>query len=322
MPAPRILFVKLSSLGDIVHSLPAITDLAERRPDAHVAWAVEEAYVDLVKLHPAVGETIAFNLRGLRRSPLRPSAWRRMATARRAVRSGRWDYVVDAQGLLKSAYVAQLARAPAFGLDRKSARERLAARFYDVKIPVPWSLHAVERNRKLVGEIFGYRPEGAARYGLAPPAAQPSWAPAERYAVLLHAASHAEKRWPEERWIALGHLLAQHGLALVLPGGTPAERAAAARMARALPDAMAAPAMSLDEAAALLGHAKVVVGVDTGLTHLAAALGVPTVGIYCATQPEETGVHGAAHAFNVGARGASPSVEAVAAAIGLGSREG
>lgn len=321
MLAPRILFVKLSSLGDIVHSLPAITDLAERRPDAHVAWVVEEAYVDLVKLHPAVAEAIAFNLRSLRGNPLRASGWRRIALSRRGMGSGGWDYVIDAQGLIKSAIVARFARAPAFGLDAKSARERLAARFYDVKITVPRTLHAVDRNRKLVGEIFGYRPEGAPRYGLTRPESPPAWVPAGRYVVMLHAASHAEKRWPEERWIALGKMLAGHDYAMVLPGGTPAERTAAARIAAKLPGALAAPAMSLTEAAALLGHAAGAVGVDTGLTHLAVALGVPTVGIYCATLPEQTGLRGNGHAFNVGRPGAPPPVEAVAAAIGLGSQD-
>jgi lipopolysaccharide heptosyltransferase I len=321
MPAPRILFVKLSSLGDIVHTLPAVTDLAERRPGAHVAWVVEEAYVDLVKLHPAVAEAIPFNLRSLRRNPLRPSGWRRIAGARRGVGEGGWDYVVDAQGLIKSAIVTKFARAPAFGLDAKSARERLAARFYDVKIPVSWSLHAVDRNRKLLGEIFGYSPQGEARYGLTRAAERPAWAPQGRYIVMLHAASRAEKRWPQERWIALGQLLARHDYAMVLPGGTTAERAVSARIAAELPNAMAAPEMSLGEVAALLGHASGVVGVDTGLTHLAVALGVPTVGIYCATQPDLTGLHGGGHAVNVGGRGAAPSVEAVGAAIGLGSQE-
>ena len=147
MPAPRVLFVKLSSLGDIVHHLPAVTDLAEHRPGARIAWAVEEAYVDLVTLHPAVAEAIPVGLRGLRRAPFAPSRWGRMARARRAMRSRGWDFVVDSQGLLKSALVARFARAPAFGFDAKSARERLAARFYDVKVRVPRELHAVERNR-------------------------------------------------------------------------------------------------------------------------------------------------------------------------------
>src|SRR5258708_16710900 len=153
MRAARILFVKLSSLGDVVHHLPAVTDLAERRPGARVSWVVEEAYVDVVKLHPAISEAIAINLRSLRRNPLRPAAWRDIAGTRHALARG-WDYVIDSQGLLKSALVTRLARAPAFGPDAPSARERIAARFYDVKIPVPRTLHPLQRNPPLVPEIF------------------------------------------------------------------------------------------------------------------------------------------------------------------------
>ena len=321
MPAPRILLVKLSSLGDVIHSLPAVTDLAMERPDAHIAWAAEEAYCDLVKLHPAVAEAIPVNLRGLRRNPLNASSWRRIAATRRSLGRAQWDYVIDAQGLLKSAVVASFARANAFGLDAKSARERFAARFYDVRIPVPRDLHAVERNRRLMGEIFGYRPQGDARYGLARPAGAPSWAPAGRYAVMLHAASHARKRWPEERWVALARMLAERDRITVFPGGTAEERASAARLAAAVPRALAAPAMSLTEAASLLAHAEGVVGVDTGLTHLAVALDTPTVGVYCATSPRLTGLHGGPGAINIGGPGENPTAEAVAAAIGLGGPE-
>jgi heptosyltransferase-1 len=318
MTGPRVLFVKLSSLGDVIHHLPAVTDLAEKRPDAHIAWAVEEAYADLVALHPSVSEAIPVALRGLRRSPFAPSGWRRMARARHAIRSRFWDFVIDTQGLAKSAVVARFARAPTFGLDAKSAREGFAARMYDVKIHVPRDLHAVERNRRLVGEVFGYVPEGAARYGLLRPDGPPEWAPRGRYVVMLHAASRAAKRWPDERWIALGKLLASQDHVAVFPGGTAAERASARRLAAAIPGAIAAPVMSLVEAAALLAHAAGAVGVDTGLTHFAVALDVPTVGIYCATDPAFTGLHGGAHAVNIGGPGQAPSVEAVAAAIGLG----
>jgi heptosyltransferase-1 len=172
-----------------------------------------------------------------------------------------------------------------------------------------------------VGQVFGYAPRGTARYGLERPAAAPAWAPAERYVVMLHAASRASKRWPEERWVALGRMLSEQGSAIVFPGGTAEERAVAARLASAVEGAIAAPAMNLEEAAALLGHASAVVGVDTGLTHLAVALGVPTVGIYSATNPGLTGLHGGAHATNVGALGEPPSVDAVAASLASGGAE-
>ena len=315
MPGPRVLFVKLSSLGDVIHHFPAITDLAEHRPDAHIGWVVEEAYVDLVAMHPAVRESFAVSLRRLRRNPLGGAAWRRIAQTRSRLARERWDYVIDAQGLIKSAVVSRFARRPAFGLDAASARERMAARFYDVKVAVPRALHAVERNRRLVGEVFGYRAVGAARYGLSRPASPPPWAPSSPYAVLLHAASRAGKRWSDERWISLGHALASRGLTALIPGGTPAEREAAARLAAAIPGAVAAPAMSLADAGALLAHAAVVIGVDTGLAHLAAALGTPTVGIYCGSNPALTGLHGEGSFANVGAAGAAPSVEEVERAI-------
>jgi heptosyltransferase-1 len=321
MPAPRILFVKLSSLGDVVHNFPAVSDLARHLPGAHIAWAVEEAYVDLVSLHPAIAEVIPVSLRSLRRNVLNPAEWGRMGKARRAVRSDGWDYVVDTQGLLKSAMVAGWARSPTFGLDRRSAREKVAARSYNVAIPVAKDMHAVQRNRKLVAEVFGYTVDGPARYGLAPPGVAPAWAPTERYAVLLHAASRAEKRWPEERWIALGRIFADHGYAAIFPGGSDAELGRAARLATAVPGAIAAPAMGLKDMAALLGNASGVVGVDTGLTHLSVALGVPTVGIYCATQPRLTGLHGE-NAVNVGGPGDMPTTEAVALAVARGGPGG
>ncbi|HET9651582.1 MAG TPA: lipopolysaccharide heptosyltransferase I [Usitatibacter sp.] len=315
MPAPRTLFVKLSSLGDVIHHLPAVSDLHAHRPDLQIGWVVEEAYAGLVKLHPAVSEVIPIGVRRLRRNPLSPRAWRDARTALRSVSRGHWDYVVDTQGLLKSAFVARRAHAPVFGLDRKTAREGIVARFYDVKFHVPRNLHAVERNRRVVAQVFGYRFDAQPSYGLSTPPSPPAWVPERQYVVLLHAASRAAKRWPGERWIALGGLLAGAGYASILPGGTPAEREAARSLAARIPGAIAAPAMALEEAAALLAHASHVVGVDTGLTHLAVALGRPTVGIYCATRAELTGLSGA-NGVNLGAPGKMPSVDAVAAALG------
>ena len=315
MPAPRVLFVKLSSLGDVIHHLPAVTDLARHRPGARIAWAVEEAYAPLVRLHPSVEQVIPVGLRNLRRSPLERSRWATLAEARRALARGGWDYVIDSQGLIKSALVARAAAGIRFGMDRRSSRERLAARFYDVGLPVARERHAVERNRDLVAQVFGYRPGASADYGLRSPQAPPPWAPPAPYAVLLHAASRRDKAWPEERWVELGRLLAESGHASVLPGGTPRERATAARLAAAIPGALAAPESGLVDIAALLAHAALVAGVDTGLTHLAVALGRPTAGIYCATRPELTGLYGN-DGVNLGGPGKPPSVEAVAAALG------
>jgi heptosyltransferase-1 len=314
MPGPRVLFVKLSSLGDVVHNFPAVTDLAERWPGAHIGWAVEEAYAGLVRLHPAVAEAFPVGLRRWRRRWLAPASWSQMQEAKRALRAQPWDYIVDTQGLVKSATVARWAAGPRFGQDRASARESLAARGYDVRVRVPRAMHAVERNRLLAGHVFGYPTNSTARYGIVAPDLVLPWAPEAPYVVLLHAASHERKRWSEARWVELGQRLAQHGLATVLPGGTPGERDAAARMAHEIPGALAAPAMTLVEAAALLAHAHAVCGVDTGLTHLAAALGRPTVGIYVATRPELTGLH-APLATNLTGPSGGPAVDAVMDAL-------
>ena len=317
MPAPRILFVKLSSLGDVVHHMPAVSELHAHWPDAHIGWAVEEAYVPLVRLHPAVREVIPVSLRALRGRPRELAAWRRLAAARRALRAGDWDYVVDAQGLAKSAAVARMARGrvtigPAFG----SAREGIAALLYDVRTRVPRGLHAVQRNRLLVAAAFGYRVQGPPRYDLIHAPLPPLWAPRGPYAVLLHAASRADKRWSESHWIALAQRLSQAGYATVFPGGSDEERIAAARLALLVPGAMAAPPMDVGGVAALLGHASMVAGVDTGLTHLAVALERPTVGIYTATQPELTGLHGES-GTNLGRPGQVPGVSQVARALGV-----
>ncbi|MGE5616962.1 MAG: lipopolysaccharide heptosyltransferase I [Bacillota bacterium] len=321
MASPRILFVKLSSLGDVIHHLPAVTDASRRWPNAHIAWALDPAYAELVRLHPAVSETIPVNLRSLRRGWFRPSEWKAFRNARARVRENAWDYVVDAQGLLKSAIIARGARAVRFGFDSASARERIASRFYDVKLRVARRLHAVERNRRLVAGVFGHGVDSVADYGLVSPEAAPAWAPEGPYIVMLHAASRAPKSWPEAYWVTLGQRLAERGYVVVFPAGNAAERAAAHRLAMDVPRSIVAPAGGLAEMAALLAHAWAVVGLDTGLTHLAVALGRPTIGIYCATDPVLTGLHGGANAVNLGGPGAPPSVEAVAAALGCGETE-
>ena len=317
MQARRILFVKLSSLGDVVHNFPAVTDLARHHPEAHIAWAVEEAYADLVRLHPSVRESIPVGLRGLRAHPFDGERWARMLAARRALRGPRWDCIVDTQGLVKSALVAGSARGSSHGMDRASAREPAAALLYRRGYPVPRGFHAVERNRRLVAQVFGYEPSGPADYGLEIPPYPPVWAPRGHYAVLLHAASRADKCWADEHWISLARRLAEEGYATVFPGGTDAERLAAGRLALLVPGGMGAPAMDLWVAATLLAHASFVIGVDTGLTHLAVALGRPTVGLYLATDPRLTGLHGES-GTSLGAPGRAPSVDDVIGALGIG----
>jgi heptosyltransferase I len=320
MTVPRVLFVKLSSLGDVIHHMPAVTDLRAQCPEIVVHWAVEEAYADLVRLHPAVEQVIPVGLRRARRAPFASSSWRSLRDTRTSLRREHYDYVVDTQGLTKSALVAANAHGVRFGFDRASAREGFATRFYDQGIKVARKQHAVERNRQLVANVFGYSADGEANYGLVAPERPPAWAPEDPYYVALHAASRANKRWPDAQWIELAaRLYDEGGLVAVYPGGNDAEREQAARLAAASPHAMAAPAMSLVEAAGLLGAADSVVGVDTGLTHLAVALESPAVvGVYCATDPALTGLHGWEYAKNLGGVREIPTVDAVMTALGFG----
>ena len=163
---PRILFVKTSSLGDIVHNCPAVSDAARHLPEAVIDWVVEDAFAEVAALHASVRRVIPVALRRWRAAPLARATWSEAAAFRAALRSERYDVIVDSQGLIKSALVSALARGCRHGLDRASAREPLAARFYNVVHPVPTGLHAVDRNRRLAAAALGYTPDAACEYGL------------------------------------------------------------------------------------------------------------------------------------------------------------
>jgi len=295
---PRILFVKTSSLGDVVHNCPAVSDAARAIPGAQIDWIVEEPFAPIARMHASVQRVITVAVRRWRTALWNPAVWHEMRDVRRAIGAERYDAVIDTQSLLKSSLISSWAGGPHHGLDRASAREPLAALFYDTRHAVPRELHAVERNRRLAAAVLGYS-LSQLDYGLR---AVPSRDPA---LVFLTMTSRADKLWPEENWIELGRAL---GTPVTLPWGSEAERLRAERIAQALPGARVPPRQSLEQLASLFAGARAVVGVDTGLTHLAAALGARTVGIYCGSDPALTGIHGAQRAINLGAPGRSPGV--------------
>lgn len=305
----RVLLVKTSSLGDVVHNLPVASDIHRVFPDARIDWVVEENFAEIPRLHPAVADVIPVAVRRWRKSPWSPATWREITAYRRAVTADFHDAVVDTQGLLKSALLARWAKARLCGHAADSAREPLAARFYQRRYSVDKRLHAVTRNRLLAAMALGYSLDALPLdYGIAAPPLAAPWLPAGRYAVLLTATSRSDKEWPEAAWRALGAALIDAGLSCVLPGGTPAERTRAARLAAMLGrEAVAAPAMNLAELSRLLAGTALVVGVDTGLVHLAAALGRPTIALYCASAPALTGVLAGADAVNLGDKGRPPA---------------
>ncbi|MBY0271438.1 MAG: lipopolysaccharide heptosyltransferase I [Burkholderiales bacterium] len=312
---PRILLIKTSSLGDVVHNLPVVADIVAALPDVTIDWVVEEAFAGIPRLHPRVSRVLPVAVRRWRRALWHPAVWGEIRAFFGHLRDQSYDAVIDSQGLLKSAWIAGVARGVSHGLDRASSREPLGL-FYDHRHPVPWGQHAVERNRQLAAQALGYTVSAPVQYGISAAAQTFAWLDNRRpHAVLLHATSADRKLWPEERWIALGQALAAQGISSVLPWGTAAEHERSLRLMQKIPQAVVPERLDIAALAALLAQARVVVGTDTGLTHLAGALGVPTVGIYCATDPAATGLYACARGVNLGGVGKAPVVGEVVAAV-------
>ena len=311
----RILIVKTSSLGDVIHNLPVVSDIRRQFPDAVVDWCVEESFAVIPRLHPEVGKIIPVAIRRWRKNIFKAATWREIAEFRRGLQAASYDAVVDTQGLLKSALMASQAHGPVLGYAADSAREPMAARFYDRKFSVSRELHAVVRNRRLAAAALGYSTDGEPDYGIEAAPAGFAWLPHRPYVVFLTATSRDDKLWPEAKWLALGEQLNALGISAVLPGGSPIERKRANRLAAGIPGAMAAPAMNIPDLAALLAGGRAAVGVDTGLTHLAVALKVPTVALYTATDPGLTGVLGVGFHRNLGGKDQIPSPASVLAEL-------
>jgi heptosyltransferase-1 len=284
-----------------------VSDAARSIPGAAIDWIVEQPFAAIAAMHAGVRRVIPVAVRRWRSGWWQPAVWSEIAAFRRSLAGEHYDAVIDTQSLLKSALISTCASGTRHGMDRASAREPLAARFYDVTHEVPRALHAVERNRRLSAASLGIALPAELDYGLSIHTEEQTPA-----AVFLTMTSRADKLWPEERWIELGRALAKP---LILPWGSAAERSRAQRIANGLPRASVPLRMSLDQLAFLFGQSSAVVGLDTGLTHLAAAIGARTVGIYCGSDPALTGIYGAARAKNVGALGRAPEVGEVLRAL-------
>lgn len=310
-----ILLVKTSSLGDVVHNLPLVSDIRAAFPGVRIDWVAEEAFAAIPALHPAVHRVLPVAIRRWRSVFWRRETHAEISRFYGELRRTAYDAVIDTQGLLKSALIVRAARGRRYGLDWRSAREPLRF-FYDRTLSVPWEAHAVERNRSLGAQALGYPLSPRVDYGIRASRASASWQPPERYAVLLHGTSAERKQWPEASWIALGTHLSHAAVPCVLPWGNALERERSERLARKIAASVVPPSLALEAAAAVLAGAWAAIGVDTGLTHLAAALGVPTVGIYCATDPARTGVYGCARGTSLGSASHAPQASEVIAALG------
>ncbi|WP_225747677.1 lipopolysaccharide heptosyltransferase I [Eikenella sp. Marseille-P7795] len=309
----KILLVRLSSMGDLIHTLPAVQDLARHCPQVELHWLAEAGFADIARLHPFVRKVIPMRWRQWRKRLFAAETRRQMRALKQELAGGGYDFVLDSQGLIKSAWFARWAGAPVKGLDKHSAREGWAAAFYAERFQVAKGRDAVWRNRELFAQVFGYCFDGAPNFGVRVPEAAAVQGLPENYRVALHATSRDSKLWPQQHWVELlNRLHAADGAAVWLPWGNEAERQRALALAWQVAGAQVpAERLGLLQAAYVLRGAHSVIGVDTGLLHLANALDKPLVGIYTDSDPVKTGVQTSAWARNVGGVGALPAVEEV-----------
>lgn len=314
----KILLVRLSSMGDLIHTLPAVEDLAKTRPDVELHWLSEAGFADIARLHPFVKKVHKMKWRYWRKHLTQAETWREIGRLKTELQQEQFDFVLDSQGLVKSALFAKMANAPVKGLDKNSARESMAAGFYRQKFAVPKGRNAVWRNRELFAQVFEYEMPERQAFGLSVPESGRLSDLHTPYYVALHATSRDSKLWPLEHWLALlNKLNAAADCTVYLPWGNKSEKERAEKIAAGLPFAVVCEKMNLLQAAYLLENAVGVIGVDTGLLHLANALDKPIVGIYTDTDPAKTGVQESAWAKNLGGVGQIPTVEEVYAALGL-----
>lgn len=291
----RILLIKTSSFGDVVHTFPALSDAVHHHPGLRVDWAVEPDFAAITRLHPSVERVIPVSMRALRRP--NATVLREWLTAVGLMRGPHYDAVIDAQGLLKTAPLTLLARGPRHGFDRASAREGAAALAYDHTHAVSRKLHAIARTRALFAAALGYPPsESQPNSGL--DHLRSTEKAIRRDIVFVHAASWQTKIWPVEAWRTLALELTRTGFHILLPRYGLAETARAEQIAEGIAGCEVLNPMGLEGLAQRFAHACGVVSLDTGLAHLAAAMNVPVVTLFGPTSSGLTGATGPS-AFNL-----------------------
>lgn len=308
----RILIVRTSSLGDLVHMLPAMSDIAVHVPGACIDWLVEENFAEIPSWHPAVHEVIPVAQRRWRKHWWSAQSRRERAALRQNLRARRYDVVLDMQALLKSVWLVRQTHGVRHGLDWKSAREPLASLFYDVRHRVEFWQPAIPRQRALAAAAFGYAVQGPADFGLH---ALTEGVAIEPAALIMPSASRDDKLWPASDWQQVFDDLQSRGLELRLLAGNAVEQGRARALVVGRTGSRVLPRTGLLQVAGELARARIMVGLDSGLTHLSAGLGRPTIGIYRASTPVRTPLQGAGYTASLGERGHAPDAAQVKAAI-------
>ena len=285
----KVLVIKTSSMGDIIHTLPALSDALSALPDVQFDWLVEERFAFIPAWHPAVNRVIPIALRRWKRHKLRTLLGSELRQAIKQLRLAHYDYIIDAQGLWKSALWGVVARGKTAGFDRASVREPLAWWWYRRRIAVSKSEHAVTRIRHLFAKTLDYTvPNGHPRYGIdrhqfaVPKTHSP-------YVLFFHGTTWANKHWPELYWQQLIDLVVAQGFHVKLGWGGPVERERSLRLAKHHDSVSLLPDLTVAGVADYIAASRAVVAVDTGFAHLTEALDVPLVSLYGPTSPERTG---------------------------------
>lgn len=310
----RILIIKTTSLGDVVHNLPIIADIKKHFPNALIDWMVEESFVEILAMHPDIHHVIPVAVRRWRKSILSKQVWQEFTAFKRQLQSQEYDFVIDTQGLLKSGLITYLSNSRnKCGYDKSSARESIASWFYHQKYRVSYQQHAVVRNRTLAALSLGYTPPSTPPdYGVQAPPIDATLNLVQPFIIALHGTSRDSKLWLTEHWISLGKQLEKQHLNLVLPWSSEAEHQRAQFIANALQNAVVLPKLSITALAAIISNSGAAVGVDTGLSHLAAALNKHVIAIYTDTNPILTGVMaGAQTCVNLGGKNQQPSPQEI-----------
>ncbi len=311
-PSVRILVVRLSALGDVVQALPAITDLRRALPLAQIDVATDERFVDIAALHSGVDRVIGLALKRWKRALHQGRTWQELRAAWRDLRAEHYDLVIDLHGLNKSAIVSRLARAKhRLGPAAAHCGEPLAPLLYERKLTPPLPQAPVPYMRALAALAIEHTPVGPADYGL-----RVHWTGrASAQVALLHGTSAQAKLWTDSNWVALGQDLVAQGMRLVLPWGCAEEHARALRLAKEIGQlhCQVGPPQTLAQWARQLAACRLVVGLDTGLTHLAAAAGVPCLALFMSTHSTLFAPQCPGRAASLGGPGQPPALPQVRA---------
>jgi heptosyltransferase-1 len=320
----RVLLVKLSSLGDVVHAMPVVHDIQAAHPGAVVDWVVEPGFAPLVRRVKGIGEVFECAQRRWRKAWWTRAVRTEWRAFKASLQAHHYDAVIDLQGLTKSAVVARLARGMRYGLANRtdgSGYEAPARWLADVAVPVTRHIHALDRSRVLAAKALGYTVQGPPVFGLQSRGTRC----AVPTLVFVHGTSRDDKLWPEANWVQFGRRCVSSGFSIVLPHAGDAERERAERLAREIgPQASVWPAMSLDDLVDRMGGTQGVIGVDSGLSHIAVALDLPHVQLYNFPTAWRTGPqvsHGHRHQASL-ERDPTPEVDLVWAAWQVVRRAG